>query len=405
VLRIRSIAIENVRRIQKLELAFDERSTVICGTNGIGKSTVLDSISALMSFSHVNYPLFPLSGSKEGKLFAKLIFNDAEIQRALTLTVVSGVPRLQPDHVRASSQYPEWNREIVAFRGFRDIAYQPLGSLTPDQNVTDSIAATEMLSGPNLQSVKGWFARRLALIQYLETKPHLLADLDLAKGIFSRLDPSVSYHSFNPQTFDINVKSNISIIPFEYLSSGFKAVYLLILRLIQSIEERFQNDPIHAGNFSGVILIDEIDVHLHPSWQRKVLSILKETFPEAQFIVTTHSPFVVQNAEPNEVIALEEVGEPGILQRRELLRTPYGFRGWTVEEILTEVMALESTTTDELIVAKQDFTRALDSSDQVGATKALKHLLQLLHPQSELRDLLRVQLSSVGGASESLESL
>jgi len=59
----------------------------------------------------------------------------------------------------------------------------------------------------------------------------------------------------------------------------------------------------------GIVLIDEIDLHLHPRWQRRVVDNLRETFPNLQFIVTTHSPFIIQSLRAGELIDLNE-GEP-----------------------------------------------------------------------------------------------
>ena len=59
---------------------------------------------------------------------------------------------------------------------------------------------------------------------------------------------------------------------------------------------------------SGIVLIDEIDLHLHPTWQRMVLENLRTVFPNLQFIATTHSPFIVQTLRAGELVVLE--GQP-----------------------------------------------------------------------------------------------
>ncbi len=69
------------------------------------------------------------------------------------------------------------------------------------------------------------------------------------------------------------------------------------------------NDPSQVLMLSpGVVLIDELDVHLHPRWQRRVVEDLRRTFPNIQFVATTHSPFVVQSLRPGELVMLE--GQP-----------------------------------------------------------------------------------------------
>jgi predicted ATP-binding protein involved in virulence len=72
----------------------------------------------------------------------------------------------------------------------------------------------------------------------------------------------------------------------------------------------------HLGKYAakkstGVILIDELDLHLHPKWQRRVVDDLKRTFPAIQFICSTHSPFLIQSLEPGELIRLQDTDAGG----------------------------------------------------------------------------------------------
>jgi hypothetical protein len=74
---------------------------------------------------------------------------------------------------------------------------------------------------------------------------------------------------------------------------------------------------------SGVVLIDEIDAHLHPSWQREIGFWLKRHFPKVQFLVTSHSPIILQAADPNGLFVLPEPGsedEPRALTQEEYLK-------------------------------------------------------------------------------------
>jgi predicted ATP-binding protein involved in virulence len=63
-----------------------------------------------------------------------------------------------------------------------------------------------------------------------------------------------------------------------------------------------------AKESPGLVLIDELDLHLHPKWQRRVVDDLKRTFPRIQFICTTHSPFLIQALEPGELLRLDKEG-------------------------------------------------------------------------------------------------
>ena len=93
---------------------------------------------------------------------------------------------------------------------------------------------------------------------------------------------------------------------FNMLSDGYQN----IIRLAADIAYRAITLNPHLGadavkETEGVVLIDEIDMHLHPSWQRNIIADLKKTFPRIQFIVTTHSPFIVQSLRAEELINLD----------------------------------------------------------------------------------------------------
>jgi predicted ATP-binding protein involved in virulence len=107
--------------------------------------------------------------------------------------------------------------------------------------------------------------------------------------------------------------------PFSNLSDGQRNVLALVGDLAVKVVKLNFNE---LGDESiiktpGVVLIDEIDIHLHPNWQRVVLEHLRTTFPNLQFVATTHSPFIVQALREGELISLErqtipEVGNRGI---------------------------------------------------------------------------------------------
>ena len=96
-------------------------------------------------------------------------------------------------------------------------------------------------------------------------------------------------------------------LPFRMLSDGYRNV----LSMVGDIARRAailnpywgESAPLETP---GVVLIDEIDLHLHPQWQREIVEGLRSAFPKMQFIVTTHSPFIIQSLKPGELIDLDE---------------------------------------------------------------------------------------------------
>ncbi len=92
--------------------------------------------------------------------------------------------------------------------------------------------------------------------------------------------------------------------------------------------QRYPNSPNPIAE-PAVVLIDEIDLHLHPKWQRTIMSYLSERFTNTQFIVTAHSPLIVQAAENANIVVLKREGdEVHIHQHKDAVR------GWRIDQIL-----------------------------------------------------------------------
>lgn len=105
-------------------------------------------------------------------------------------------------------------------------------------------------------------------------------------------------------------------LPFSQLSDGYRTV----LGMVADLAYRAAVLNAHLGaaaarETTGVVLVDEIDLHLHPNWQRRILTELQRAFPRIQFIVTTHSPFIVQSLAPEAVLNLERCPTPDQRER------------------------------------------------------------------------------------------
>ena len=101
--------------------------------------------------------------------------------------------------------------------------------------------------------------------------------------------------------------SDGTVLPFQLLSDGYRNVIKIILDIATRMcilnpylkGEALKKTP-------GIVLIDEIDLSLHPTWQRRIVGILKELFPRIQFICATHSPFIIQSLEEGELLTLDQ---------------------------------------------------------------------------------------------------
>ena len=150
-------------------------------------------------------------------------------------------------------------------------------------------------------------------------------------------------------------------------------------------------NPLHE---EAVVLVDELDLHLHPKWQRDIVPTLSKEFPKVQFIVTTHSPHVLQSMEDVNLYVLRRDAESGEITAERSNVT--NFTGWTVEEILGVTMELGD---DVLSVAynavKKDFEEALRNKDRAAAQRYYERLDEMMRPGNPMRSIYRIRLEEM----------
>lgn len=154
-------------------------------------------------------------------------------------------------------------------------------------------------------------SKKSQLIQFSEQQPKLQelkreaskllhwfkkVEKDL-KFILENPDIRISFNHQSDQVLLVDSQKQ-SFFTFDSLSSGFKAIFKIYASLL--MEAQLKN--IKPIDLSGIAIIDEIDVHLHISLQKKVLPFLIKAFPKVQFIVSTHSPFVITSTDNDTVI-------------------------------------------------------------------------------------------------------
>ena len=174
------------------------------------------------------------------------------------------------------------------------------------------------------------------------------------------------------------------------LSDGYKSCIFILFGIVQEVEYRFPE--INAVDFDGIIMIDEIDIHLHPQWQAKLVKILKEVFNKAQIIATTHSPSVLQNAVAEEIIPLYK-DKNNDTHIKKLKLGEYGLQGWTLEEIMKDVMGMPSTTSELYSDTIYHFNNAMEEENQEKILEYYEILKKMLHPKNSMLQLLEIQVS------------
>ena len=168
-------------------------------------------------------------------------------------------------------------------------------------------------------------------------------------------------------------------IPFHFLSDGYRN----LLAIFADLAYRCVTLNPHFGkeanlNSEGVVLIDELDLHLHPAWQKNIINQLKETFPKIQFVATTHSPFIIQETNEGELFKLQNNGEINI----------GGANEYSLEDIA------------EYLQKVKDPAWSIRKKEMYEAAKEYFDLLQKLSPNTPPEELnqIRERLNILGKA-------
>ena len=154
-------------------------------------------------------------------------------------------------------------------------------------------------------------------------------------------------------------KDDVTISALQ-LSQGEKSLFSLvgdIARRLVMLNPATNNNPLHG---KGIVIIDEIDLHLHPSWQQKVVGQLNSTFPNIQFILTTHSPQVLSTVKP-ECIRIIKDSE---------ISTPDFSLGAESKQLLQDLQEVPSRSPNLTVVKELMEYQALITADQWDSDKA-----------------------------------
>lgn len=394
-LKINSLTIENYCCIEKAFIDFTTPSmksspcqwTVLMGVNNTGKTNILKAIAHLLPVS-LNIPLekdtrkvYYLPSMIRDKNFSQKIRKDTSIKALLS------------DHTLWSytlgpvsmTEKPIGKTLIIIGYG---VSRYPSSSSLSDHKTKP--CETLFSANSRLVNLEEW----LMQLDYAAKKDNSLAIERLSrvkKLICGSLFPEISDISFeNSDELHNYVLFKTKDGSFRYteLGYGYQSMLSWVIDLCKRLFDAYpeKENPLHG---EAIVLVDEIDLHLHPKWQREIISYLSDAFPNIQFIVTTHSPLVVQSINNINLYLLnrDEEGKVHIKKSQQ-----QNYSGWTVEEILRDTMGLDSDiNSDYYNELVEKFNEGLDSEDKKKVEDAYKVLDKILHPNNPIRRMFQLQ--------------
>lgn len=136
-------------------------------------------------------------------------------------------------------------------------------------------------------------------------------------------------------------------VPLSGMGLGYRTMTAWMVDLASRLFDTYPDSPDPLAE-PAVVLVDEIDLHMHPRWQRTIIDYLSERFPKTQFIVTAHSPLIVQSAKDANIVVLRRIENPDGDDYVVIDNDPEIVANWRVDQILTSLFDLETARPKEV---------------------------------------------------------
>ena len=317
---LKKLSLLNFKGFDDLDLFFEtedgkvRKQTILLGQNGTGKSNILKAIAIVTSGGEAVLDLLsnPDDWVKQGKqesIITATLVTQTNIERNISFKIRKGANRQELLKLNDSSLQDLDNALIHTNRNYfvsgygasrRHNSNAEFYSSKERFNISDRIASIFTLFNPDAQlnSLTSWAMN----MDYRSNGD----ELTIIKNTLNYFLEGIKFHSIDKKNKTILFSEGKNLLKLESLSDGYQNMAAWIGDLLFRLSETFNNykSPLKAR---GLLLIDEIDLHLHPKWQRKLLDFINTKLPNMQVIVTTHSPLTAQQAGDGELYALKKV--------------------------------------------------------------------------------------------------
>jgi predicted ATP-binding protein involved in virulence len=367
--------LRNYRGAAALDLNLHDKLNVFVGMNGVGKSTILDASAIMLSWLANR---IKTGNTTSGRPIAEVDIQNGKSSASLELHCKNGDGTTytwklvksrkgyskQEDRTELQrlndlakvSQFQEGQREF----NLPLFVYYPINRAVLDiplrireRHRFDLFAAYEgaLSGGTNFRTFFEWFREREDLEnenrKYLnqENKPQNFQfpdpQLESVRKALLCFMPEFANLQVRRSPLRMEVDKNGKRLTIQQLSDGEKCWMAMMGDLARrlAIANPSRTNPLEG---EGIVLIDEIDLHLHPQWQRIVVPKLLNIFTNCQFLISTHSPHVITHVQPGNLhlLSLEDMNMT--------VRHPTESYGKNVDRILEDLMGFDSTRPEEI---------------------------------------------------------
>jgi predicted ATP-binding protein involved in virulence len=428
-MKVKRLELKGFRGFDEIVLDFDtnpQRPTVFIGVNGVGKSSILDALAILLSWlikkiefaytsrnelysaEQITEKLLTdisLDGDgfddKDVRVFSNKVTSNKVISKIIidyedeeTQWILTGHPSTSINSQTSILRILGYDLDILdsfiikirnrikeipnEHLNLPIIVYYPVNRLINKIPLEsqDSVLAKPIDPYKNALEKKGidfqeffqWFRNTedLENEEIRDDANHKDKKLVAVREAVYSLIPEFDNLRVRRNPLRMTVNKNKQELTVDQLSDGEKCLLAMVGDIARrlAIANPSLDDPLQG---EGIVLIDEIELHLHPQWQHKIIPRLTETFPNCQFIVTTHSPQVLSHVQPENIYILQSTPD-GIIASQ-----PESSYGRDSNQILENVMGV-SAYPEDIEKDLSELFRLIERNDLVGAKQLREQL-------------------------------
>lgn len=382
--QLKRVCLEDIGPFEWLDLRLDPHWNIILGDNGVGKSNILKAIATSICGRDAESYAARLvkAGSTSGTITLETTRNTYTTEILLT---EANTAELRSIPLR-----------LLGTEGILAIGFPPLRPVSwnrprAPQDILRRLPSSEdlmplVVGSPDyrLERLKQWIVN----IDYRSKTEEIFTGkysryeklLDDFFAVINTLtdDLTIGRGRVNPETYEVTVMTDDGELPIEAVSQGMISLISWVGILLQRLYEVYADDEDPKQRYA-LVLIDEIDAHLHPSWQRTLVSNLSTLFPSVQFIATTHSPLVIAGLPAEQVMRFKR-NSNGQIEQVEV--EPEMTMGRADQILRGELFGLETTVGTS---TEDKIKRYVELRSKPSLTEAEQQELQAIASEIPLR--------------------
>ncbi|MCK9636898.1 MAG: AAA family ATPase [Methylobacter tundripaludum] len=434
-MKIKNLQLINFRCFENFILKPADRFTLLIGDNGSGKTAILDALAVAVggfllaipnikpsdkrpiSRDDIRYEnlsfgqtIIKETGFRGVLVVADGIVNNEDIRwtRTKDIKTTGGKPAADIIKLVETLAKDKTNRNTL----FPVIAYYSTGRLWKQLKETEKKTQSPVSRFDGYQDCLNpasdqkrffrWFrTQELAALQKQERRHTLEAVREVIVSMIPDAKRAWWDLDWDELLVETLVQGKLQTIPFHLLSDGYRNM----IGMIADIAYRMAtlNPQLEVGvikQTEGIVLIDEIDLHLHPKWQKQVVERLLDTFPKVQFVASSHSPFIIQSLYHREDCLLWDLEKnaPVEVDSKSIEDIAENQQGVKIPQQSQRFLDMEKAAEEYYTVLKQIPTASEDEKQRLR-----QRLDELLLPYSDdpaFQAFLKMERQAVEGSAE-----